>query len=356
MGVSDAEFEAWIGNRRAERLVLVEIDHFLGTVLLASDDWISDAADGYRPYDGNLVAPLVLEEDLEDFAGGVGDVTALNTDPAVHWPDLAVRGHEARWLVGDRAWARADFRPIATVLSDGVRAVDGRIATFELSTAGSLFGRRPSGADETRTGTAQSVIEALVADVGATAPTFTNVPPARLAWQVSIELTQSTTLGEALERVVQSVHANVRVRRGGRIDVFVSEALNELEIEEDDIVGRKIEELSVRPARSRVVLEYGADSSVERTPVLAGGGVYESEVVIPSALVSATDAGALADLEAVRYGQDRRVRELRLSALAHRLELGTRVGVTHEDWSGSGIVRAISREPDSAFSTVEVIS
>lgn len=143
MTISGAQFSAWLATD-AERTILCEIDFAYesagapaeSTIYLANRPYTtrptdSPASTRYRAVISK--APVLDRKVNPDTLGGitqvsVGELELVNVDGELDaLMSLVIDGREVRLYLGDRAWARADFRLVTVGLAEVASGDDSRL-------------------------------------------------------------------------------------------------------------------------------------------------------------------------------------------------------------------------------------
>lgn len=355
--MSDAEYQDWLfdTSRNDHRLLLVELDHSAGTVYLASRAWMSDS---YVSYDDWMISEPEIEESLSDFSG-VGDVDAINPDLSVNWMSYIWRGYPCRWYYGDDEWPRADFRPIANVLNNGCRVIDGRTYRFDLMDAGRHL-RRTFTNDMNLNISAKSTIHSILTASSLPNATYYNVSNATRDYHVFAGYDDRTLASEAIRAITDSIGAHMRVSQTGDVEVFIPDTSGspDVVLTADDIARGGISLVEVIPAYKRVTVVLHDGTEVTGTTGALTGEMDE-EIRIET-VIDATHADGIPDATdllntlLVYYSVAHFVWELLVFNMAGFLQKGDYTGVDHPELSGNGIVSRIVRAPLAQYSRVEI--
>lgn len=119
--MTDAEYEAWLADLSASRVVLCELDYAGGTEYVASQPYISHPSDTppHRPYDDLLAEAIDIETRI-DGRIRFGEIRLVDDGSLSRWVQRAWQGHGIRIYLGAPDWPLADFRLHARGLNDGI--------------------------------------------------------------------------------------------------------------------------------------------------------------------------------------------------------------------------------------------
>lgn len=129
--MTDAEYDAWLADLSARRVVLCELDYAGGTEYVASQPYISHPTDTppHRPYD-DLLAEAIDIETRTDSLIRFGEISLVDDGSLWRWVQRAWQGHGIRIYLGDPDWPLADFRLLARGINDGLTGVRQGELTF----------------------------------------------------------------------------------------------------------------------------------------------------------------------------------------------------------------------------------
>ncbi|MFG6139514.1 hypothetical protein [Halomonas sp. B23F22_10] len=119
--MTDTEFEAWLADHAAQRVVLAELDHAAGTEYVATRPYISRPGDSdpNRIHDDLLAEAIDIETRI-DARLTFGQVRLINDGELDPWLGYAWAGHEIRLYLGGPDWSRDDFRLHARGINQGI--------------------------------------------------------------------------------------------------------------------------------------------------------------------------------------------------------------------------------------------
>ncbi|MCT8506130.1 hypothetical protein [Chromohalobacter moromii] len=119
--MTDAEYEAWLADLSAPRIVLCELDYAGGTEYIASRPYISRPTDSdpNRAYDDLLVEAIDIETRTDGLIS-FGEITLVDDGSLWRWVSRAWKGFPVRLYLGGPEWSRDDFRLHARALNGGV--------------------------------------------------------------------------------------------------------------------------------------------------------------------------------------------------------------------------------------------
>lgn len=137
--MTDEDYQAWLQESQASRVLLVEMEHSAGTVYLATTDFISlpDDTDPNRIYDDALVSAVDIPSRIDSHLN-IGDIKVIDDGTEVfenagwYWSTLLCMGYAIRLYLGGADWSRDDFRLVAKVVNGGIRSSKRGIATFQV--------------------------------------------------------------------------------------------------------------------------------------------------------------------------------------------------------------------------------
>jgi len=324
------------------------------TLRLASRPYL-DALEN-QVYNDRLVPPLSLETSLDDFFG-IGDIQALNPDPAAQrdWANFHWRGYEARILHGDDEWPAARFRRVATAMNGGCLRIADSMYRFDLIDAGSKLRRRFADAESVLEGPIRTVLDDMMGLASLPPITFSNVPAAALSAPVRFEVGPDTRVDRDVRRLAASIGVDVRTTAEGgvelfrpRVDSLVSVVLADADLFEGG--ARMSEEL---PAYSRVVVTRPDADPVEGVTEAITGDLRET-LTVDSLLSRESDARDLLERKTARHGSGFALWEFDLRRQPAEIVEGAVIGLDLSLVRGVGTVRRVTREQLSDTAEIEV--
>jgi len=127
------QYEAWLADLSAPRVVLCELDHAGGTENVSSHPYISKPTDSTpnRIYDDLLVEAVDIETRIDGLIS-FGEITLIDDGSITDWVDRAWQGHEIRLYLGGPDWSRDDFRLHAQGINGGITSARRGEITFEM--------------------------------------------------------------------------------------------------------------------------------------------------------------------------------------------------------------------------------
>ncbi|QFT84989.1 hypothetical protein FIU88_08370 [Halomonas sp. THAF12] len=119
--MTDADFQAWLADHAAQRVVLAELDHAAGTEYVATHPYISRPGDSdpNRIHDDLLAEAIDIETRI-DARLTFGQVRLINDGELDPWLGFAWAGHEIRLYLGGPDWSRDDFRLHVRGINQGI--------------------------------------------------------------------------------------------------------------------------------------------------------------------------------------------------------------------------------------------
>lgn len=124
------DFDDWLDDLSARRIVLVEMQHSAGWVYFSNVPYVSFPGDTNpnRPYD-NVLADLIDIEQRMDGALTLGEIAVINNGEYNDWLGYDWRGFTVRILMGQKNWSLDDFRLVALCVNGGLQTMErGRLA------------------------------------------------------------------------------------------------------------------------------------------------------------------------------------------------------------------------------------
>jgi len=316
--VTDAEYQAWLQDPNAARVVLLEAEYLDGgvqkTFYAANAPYVSEpspaipAAGPYNtPYDDVLASDIAFSRRLSGALTGRssvsrGDLTLYNDGSLDAWLGFWFDGQPARLYLGSPVWSRDEFRLIFKGASSGVRTArnsmvlglrDGSIALdreFDRSVIGSgpnaqtrsplsfgrIFNASPVLVDtanhiyQVHDGALTDVLE--VRDRGVVVPVDKDLPNGRFSLQAAPagEITCDIVAAGSLTAV--GVAEDILTRAG----VFDRAGLTELEVAAPFEVGLYVDkDLKFLVAMDQVLGAVGAYWFFDRFGVFTVGRMAE---------------------------------------------------------------------------------
>lgn len=119
--MTDPQYEDWLADLSAPRIVLCELDYAGGTEYVASHPYISRPSDSAanRIYDDLLIEAVDIETRIDGLIS-FGDITLIDDGQITHWVGRAWQGHSIRLYLGGPDWSRDDFRLHARGINGGI--------------------------------------------------------------------------------------------------------------------------------------------------------------------------------------------------------------------------------------------
>lgn len=136
----DAQYEDWLEDLSAARIVLCEMDYAGGTEYVASHPYISKPTDTdpNRVHDDLLVEAIDIETRIDGLIS-FGEVTLIDDGEITHWTDRAWQGHGIRLYLGGPDWSRDDFRLHAVGINGGITSARRGEIVFEMNDQSAVF-------------------------------------------------------------------------------------------------------------------------------------------------------------------------------------------------------------------------
>jgi hypothetical protein len=108
--ITDEQFNDWAQSSTRKPVFLVEITHKDGVVYLSDSFYATEASEtpAHVSYDVCLKESVIVERTLEQ--DSVGAIRVFNDGSLNTWLDFAWVGFDIEIYVGDKSWARSDFR------------------------------------------------------------------------------------------------------------------------------------------------------------------------------------------------------------------------------------------------------
>lgn len=131
--MTDAQYENWLANLSAPRVVLCELDYAGGTEYVGSFPYIAlpTDADPNRVYDDLLTEAVDIETRIDGLIS-FGEISLIDDGSITYWVNRAWRGHEIRLYLGGPDWSRDDFRLHAVGINNGISSARRGDLSFEM--------------------------------------------------------------------------------------------------------------------------------------------------------------------------------------------------------------------------------
>ena len=138
--MTDLEYDAWLDDLSAPRLVLCELDYAGGTEYVARRPYICKPTDSTpnRIYDDLLVEAIDIETRIDGVIS-FGEITLIDDGEITHWVDRAWQGHGIRLYLGGPDWSRDDFRLHAIGINGGITSARRGELSFEMNDQSAVF-------------------------------------------------------------------------------------------------------------------------------------------------------------------------------------------------------------------------
>ena len=344
------EYTAWLDDesRNPYRIVLIEIDHSAGTIYLASSPYVSNLGQVYDDWINTMPS---METNLNDF-GGVGDFDVKNEDTAIKWFDYYWYGHECRMLFGDMTWAPTAFKSVSVSAVDECKSLGDNEYRFILLDAGLKLDKQLVTVNTTRTDTVQEFIDWVAGEISL-AITFLNVPSAKLALDLSVDMTSFSKAGDLLRDVARDINAEMRLDELGGVEIFVpSDDL--ILIRSDQIAAKKVRVVEVVRPYSRIEITMSDGTEVKGNTGISMGG-QERVRKITTHLLTESDVDVLLAEIILECVLPCNVFEIPITQTADLIIVGDKLSIDHPDVKRNGVVSRVIREQLSKFSTLEVL-
>lgn len=119
--MTDAQYERWLSDLDARRVLLAELTHSEGVEYVATSPFISlpTDSDPNRVYDDCLDAAVDISTRIDGLIG-FGEVSLLDDGSLSSWVAKKWQGHPIKLFLGDPDWPRDDFRILASGINGGI--------------------------------------------------------------------------------------------------------------------------------------------------------------------------------------------------------------------------------------------
>ncbi|WP_404463097.1 hypothetical protein LG331_09975 [Vreelandella aquamarina] len=131
--MTDPEYENWLADTSATRVVLCELDYAGGTRYVANFPFISLPTDTHpnRIYDDLLQEAVDIDTRIDGLVG-FGELTLIDDGELLSWSSDAWRGHGIRIYLGGPDWPLDDYRLHAVGINGGIMSASRGEITFEM--------------------------------------------------------------------------------------------------------------------------------------------------------------------------------------------------------------------------------
>ncbi|NVF16222.1 hypothetical protein [Vreelandella maris] len=131
--MTDAQYDNWLADLSAPRIVLCELDYAGSTEYVSSHPYISKPTDSAanRIYDDLLIEAVDIETRIDGLIS-FGDITLIDDGEITHWVSRAWQGHSIRLYLGGPDWSRDDFRLHARGINGGITSARRGEITFAM--------------------------------------------------------------------------------------------------------------------------------------------------------------------------------------------------------------------------------
>lgn len=138
--MTDAQYEAWLADLSARRILLAELEYAGGTEYVATAPYISQPSDSdpNRPYDDILTTAVDIGTRIDGLIS-FGEVSLLDGGDVTDWVERAWRGHPIKLYLGGPGWSRDDFRLLARGRNGGVSEARRGSLTFTMEDESSVL-------------------------------------------------------------------------------------------------------------------------------------------------------------------------------------------------------------------------
>lgn len=138
--MTDTQYENWLANLSAKRVLLAELEYAGGVEYVATGAFIS------RPTDANpnrvyidILSKAVDISTRIDGLVGFGQLDLLDNGEITNWVSRAWHGHPITLLLGAPDWPLDDFRVLARGRNGGIREAKRGVIVFDMEDESSVF-------------------------------------------------------------------------------------------------------------------------------------------------------------------------------------------------------------------------
>ncbi|WP_447043973.1 hypothetical protein [Vreelandella sp. H-I2] len=141
--MSDQEYERWLADLSASRVLLAHLHHAGGVEYVATGPFISKPTDTdpNRVYDDCLNAAVDISTRIDGLVG-FGEVALQDDGEITHWVANAWQGHPIKLYLGGPEWSRDDFRLLAQGRNGGISDARKGVLAFVMEDESSVFDER----------------------------------------------------------------------------------------------------------------------------------------------------------------------------------------------------------------------
>lgn len=138
--MTDTQYENWLANLSARRVLLAELHHAGGVEYVATGPFISRPADANpnRIYIDILNKAVDISTRIDGLVG-FGQLELLDNGEITHWVNRAWHGHPITLRLGAPDWPLDDFRVLAKGRNGGIREARRGVLLFDMDDESSVF-------------------------------------------------------------------------------------------------------------------------------------------------------------------------------------------------------------------------
>ncbi|MGO2241131.1 MAG: hypothetical protein ACTH5D_05170 [Halomonas sp.] len=138
--MTDVQYENWLADLSAPRVLLVELHHADGVEYVANAPYISRPGDSAknRIYDDLLASAVDISTRIDGLIG-FGELALVDDGEITHWAQRAWQGHSICMYLGGPDWSLDDFRLLAKGRNNGISEAKRGVLTFLMSDESSVL-------------------------------------------------------------------------------------------------------------------------------------------------------------------------------------------------------------------------
>ncbi|WP_438454916.1 hypothetical protein [Vreelandella venusta] len=138
--MTDAQYENWLTNLSANRILLAELHHAGGIEYVATGGFVSRPTDANpnRPYIDILSKAIDISTRIDGVAG-FGRLELFDNGEITDWVDRAWHGHPIILRLGAPDWPLDDFRVLARGRNAGLKESRRGVIMFDMEDESSIF-------------------------------------------------------------------------------------------------------------------------------------------------------------------------------------------------------------------------
>ncbi|MBW5801199.1 hypothetical protein [Halomonas elongata] len=141
--MTDSQYEAWLADLSARRVLLAELHHAGGIEYVATGAFISRPTDSApnRAYHDILRRAIDISTRIDGLIG-FGEIELIDNGEITHWVDHAWHGHPVKLYLGSPDWPLDDFRLHTQARNGGISEARRGVLSFAVEDESSVLDQK----------------------------------------------------------------------------------------------------------------------------------------------------------------------------------------------------------------------